>query len=201
MNLADALAQKGQSDEAMVHYEQAIKLEPNYADAYYNRGNVLLAKGRTEEAIADLEKALQLQPNDCNAHTCLANALLQQGLVEDAIAHYETALELDPNDPHSRNNIAWVLATSSNASIRNGTKAVDFAQQAVVLSGGREAQFLRTLAAAYAETGRFSEAIATAQQAAAIANMQGKSRLANKLERDLLLYQGHLSLQQNSLGD
>jgi len=201
MNLADALAQKGQSDEAMVHYNQAIKLEPNYADAYYNRGNVLLTKGRIEEAIEDLEKTLQLQPNDFNAHTCLGNALLQQGLVKDAIAHYEMALELDPNDPHSRNNLAWVLATSSDASIRNGTRAVDFAQQAVVLTGGREPQFIRTLAAAYAETGRFSEAIANAQRAAVIANMQGKSQLANKLERDLLLYRGHLSLQQNSLGD
>ena len=201
MNLADALAGKGQSDEAMVHYNQSIKLEPNYADAYYNRGNVLFANNRIDEAIADWERTLQLQPNDFNAHTCLGNAFLRQGLVKDAIAHYETALAIAPDDPHSRNNIAWVLATSSDASIRNGTKAVDFAQQAVVLSGGREPQFLRTLAAAYAETGRFSEAIANAQHAAAIANMQGKSRLANKLERDIVLYRGHLSLRQNSLGD
>jgi tetratricopeptide (TPR) repeat protein len=201
MNLADALARKGQSDEAMVHYNQAIKLEPNYADTYYNRGNVLFANDRVDEAIADWEKTLELQPSDFNAHTCLANALLRKGLVKDAIAHYETALALAPDDPHSRNNIAWVLATSSDASIRDGTRAVDFAQQAVLLSGGREPQFLRTLAAAYAETGRFSEAIAAAQQAAAVANMQGKSRLANKLERDLALYRGHLSLQQNSFGD
>jgi Flp pilus assembly protein TadD len=201
MNLANALARKGQSDEAMVHYNQAINLEPNYADAYYNRGNVLFAKGHIEEAIADWEKTLLLQPNDFNAHTCLANALLRQGLVKDAIANYETALALAPDDPYSRNNLAWVLATSSDASIRHGTRAVDFALQAVALSGGREPQFLRTLAAAYAETGRFSEAIATAQQAAAIANMQGKSQLAHKLGGDLVLYRGHLSLQQNSLGD
>jgi tetratricopeptide (TPR) repeat protein len=201
MNLADALARKGQSDEAMVHYNQAMKLEPNYADAYYNRGNILFAKGRIEEAIADWEKTLQLQPNDFNAHTCLANALLRQGLVKDAIAHYETALALAPDDPHSRNNIAWVLATSSDASIRDGTRAVDFAQQAVALSGGREPQFLRTLAAAYAESGRFSEAIVAAQQAAAIANMQGKTKLANNLARDLVLYRGNLPLQQSSVGD
>ena len=201
MNLADALARKGKSDEAMVHYEQAITLEPNYADAYYNRGNVLFAKGRIEEAIANWQKTLQIQPNDADAHTCLANAFLRQGLIKDAIAHYETALALAPDDPHSRNNIAWVLATSSDASIRDGARAVDFAQQAVALSGGREPQFLRTLAAAYAETGRFSEAIVEAQQATVIAKMQGKQLLADNLEKDLLLYRANLSLRKNSPGD
>jgi tetratricopeptide (TPR) repeat protein len=201
MNLADSLARKGRSDEAMVHYQQAIRLEPNYADAYYNRGNVLLAKGQIDDAIADLEKTLQLQPNDADAHTCLGNALLRKGSLNDAIAHYETALALAPEDPHSRNNIAWVLATSSNDSIRDGAKAIGFAEQAVALSGGREPQFLRTLAAAYAENGRFSEAIAAAQQAAAIANMQGKQRLATNLANDLMFYRTDLPLRENSLGD
>lgn len=201
MNLADALAQKGQSDEAMVHYEQAIRLEPNYADAYYNRGNVLFTKGRIDEAIADLEKTLQIQPNDADAHTCLGNALLRQGLRTEAIAHYEKAMALAPEDPHSRNNIAWLLATSSDAAIRDGAKAVAFANEAVQLSGGREPSFVRTLAAAYAESGRFSEAVAAAGQASAIATMQGKTKLANSLEKDLLLYRGHLPLRGDSLSN
>jgi tetratricopeptide (TPR) repeat protein len=201
MNLADALARKGQSDEAMVHYEEAIKLQPNYADAYYNRGNVLFAKGRIDEAIADWEKTLQIQPNDADAHTGLGNALLRQGSLKEAIAHYEKALALAPDDPHSRNNVAWVLATASDASIRDGTRAVGFAQEAVQLSGGREPRFLRTLAAAYAESGRFSEALAVAQRAAVIATMQGKTGVANRLEKDLVLYRGRLPLRENSLGD
>src|SRR5438034_10051844 len=130
MNLADALARKGQSDEAMVHYQQSIRLEPNYADAYYNRGNVLLAKGKIDDAIADWEKTLQLQPNDADAHTCLGNALLRKGSLNEAIAHYEMALALAPEDPRSRNNLAWILATSSDAKIRDGAKAVESAQQA-----------------------------------------------------------------------
>jgi Flp pilus assembly protein TadD len=201
MNLADALARKGRSDEAIVHYEEAIRLQPNYADAYYNRGNVLFTKGRTDEAIADWEKTLQLQPNDADAHTGLGNALLQKGALQEAIAHYETALALSPEDPHSRNNLAWVLATASDASIRDGTKAVGFAQEAVQLSGGREPRFLRTLAAAYAESGRFFEARAVAQQAALIATMQGKTDVSNRLEKDLVLYRGHLPLRENSTGD
>jgi tetratricopeptide (TPR) repeat protein len=201
MNLGDALARKGRSDEALLHYEHAIQLEPNYADAYYNRGNVLFAKGRFDEAIADWEKTLLIQPNDADAHTCLGNALLQQGSLKQAIAQYEMALALAPEDPHSHNNIAWTLATSSDDSIRDGAKAVGFAQQAVALSGGREPQFLRTLGAAYAETGRFTEAIAAARQAAVIANMQGKQRLAKNLEQDLVLYRANLPLRASSVGD
>ena len=196
MNLADALARKGQSDEAMVHFEEAIRLQPNYADAYYNRGNVLFAEGRIDEAMADWEKTLQIQPNDADAHTCIGNALLRKGSLKEAIAHYEKALALAPGDPHSRNNIAWVLATSSDDSIRDGVKAVEFAQEAVQLSSGRDPNFVRTLAAAYAESSRFSEAIAAAQQAITIAAMQGKTGLANTLRKEIALYRGHMSLRE-----
>jgi tetratricopeptide (TPR) repeat protein len=201
MNLADDLARKGRSDEAMVHYEEAIRLQPDYAEAYYNRGNVLYAKGRIDEAIADFEKTLQIQPNDADAHTGLGNALLRKGALKEAIAHYNEAMTLAPKDPHSRSNTAWVLATSTDASIRDGAKAVELAQQAVSLSGGREPLFFRTLAAAYAETGRFSDAIAVTQQAAAIAGMQGQTGLANLLEEDVLLYREQVPLRRTSAGD
>ncbi len=193
-----SLGLKGLADEAMVHYEEAIKLVPNYADAYYNRGNILFANGRVDEAIADWEKSLQLKPNDADAHTCLGNALLRQGFPNEAIAHYEKASEFAPEDPRSRNNIAWLLATSSDAAIRDGARAVALANEAVELSNGREPSFLRTLAAAYAESGRFSEAVAVARQASVIATMQGKTKLANGLEKDLVLYRSRLPLRENS---
>ena len=201
MNLADALSRKGQSDAALVHYEEAIRLQPNYADAYYNRGNVLLTNGRVQEAIADLETAIQIQPNDADAHTCLGNALLQQGSLKEAIAQYEDASALAANDPHSRNNIAWVLGTSSDASVRDGAKAVEFAQQAVRLSDSRDPKFIRTLAAAYAESGRFAEAVTTAKQAVMIATMQGKSGLAHVLDEDVRLYRANIPLRGTKLAD
>jgi protein O-mannosyl-transferase len=201
MNLADALGRKGEPDEAMVHYEEAIKLQPNYADAYYNRGNILFAEGRIDDAIADWEKTLQIQPNDADAHTCLGNALLRRGSVKEAVAHYENAIALAPEDPHSRINIAWVLATAPDASIRDGIKAVEFAQQAMELLGGKDPQFLRTLAAAYAESGRFSEAITTAKQGIMIATMQGKSGLAHVLDEDVGLYRAHVPLRGSKTAD
>jgi protein O-mannosyl-transferase len=201
MNLGDALARKGQPDEAMAHFEQAINLQPDYAEAYYNRGNVLYAKGRIDGAMADFEKALQIQPNDADAHTGLGNALLRKGALKEAMAQYSQAVALAPEDPHSRSNLAWLLATSSDASIRDGAKAVELAQQAVSLSGGREPLFFRTLAAAYAETGRFSNAIAVIQQGVAIARVQGKTSLADLLEGDVLLYRQQVPLRRTSAGD
>jgi superkiller protein 3 len=201
MNLGDALARKGQPDEAMAHFEQAINLQPDYAEAYYNRGNVLYAKGRIDEAMADFQKTLQIQPNDADAHTGLGNGLLRKGALKEAMAQYSQAVALAPEDPHSRSNLAWLLATSSDASIRDGAKAVELAQQAVSLSGGREPLFFRTLAAAYAETGRFSNAIAVIQQGVAIARVQGKTSLADLLEGDALLYRQQAPLRRTSAGD
>jgi tetratricopeptide (TPR) repeat protein len=200
MNLADALARKGRSDEAMVHYEEAIRLQPNYADAYYNRGNVLFAEGRIDKAVEDWEKTLQIQPGYADAHTGLGNALLRKGLLREAIANYEKALALAPEDPHSRINIAWVLATASDASIRDGAKAVEFAQKAVELSNTEDPKFLRALAAAYAEAGRFSEAIEAAQRGMEIATGQSNFQLANLLQGDIALYRGGLPLRQMSPG-
>ena len=201
MNLGDALARKGQPDEAMAHFEQAIKLQPDYAEAYYNRGNVLYAKGRIDEAMADFEKTLQIQPSDADAHTGLGNVLLRKGALKEAITQYSEAVALAPEDPHSRSNLAWLLATSSDASIRDGAKAVELAQQAVSVSGGREPLFFRTLAAAYAETGRFSNAIAVIQQGVALARVQGKTSLADLLEEDVLLYRQQAPLRRTSAGD
>jgi protein O-mannosyl-transferase len=201
VNLGDALSRKGQPDEAIVHYDEAIKSEPNYADAYYDRGNILFAEGHIDEAMADWEKTLQIRPDDADAHTCLGNALLRRGSVKEAVAQYENAIALAPQDPHSRINMAWVLATAPDASIRDGIKAVEFAQQAMELSGGNDPKFLRTLAAAYAESGRFSEAITTAKQAMMTATMQGKAALAHVLYGDVELYRANVPLRAAKSAD
>ena len=94
-----------------------------------------------------------------------------------------------------------MLATSSDASIRDGAKAVELARQAISLSGGKEPLFFRSLAAAYAETGRFSDAIAVIQQAVAIARIQRKTNLADLFEKDVVLYRQQVPLRRTSAGD
>ena len=87
-------------------------------------------------------------------------------------------------------NLAWVFATSPDQSIRNGAKAVQLAEQAVRISGGRIAILFRTLAAAYAENGRFVDAIQTAQRGIELANSQGNSGLATELQTNIAALPG-----------
>ena len=188
-NLANALARKGLLDEAISHYEKAVKLRPDYGDPYFNLGSVLFQHGRTDEAIAQWQKALATQPNDAGFHTVLGNAFLKKGLRKDAIAEYEHAARISQQDPMARNNLAWLLATSSDASIRDGPKAMELAKQAVQLSGGKDPNYLRTFAAACAETGRFAEAKETAQQALQTAQNQGNATLANAIRDEIALYE------------
>jgi protein O-mannosyl-transferase len=188
-NLANALARKGRLDEAVNHYEESIRLRPDYGDPYFNLGSVLFQQGRIDDAIVQWHKALAAQPNDAGFHTALGNAFLKKGLQKDAIAEYEHAARISRQDPMARNNLAWLLATSSDTSIRDGNRAIEVAKQAVQLSGGQDANYLRTLAAGYAETGRFAEAKETARRGLQAAQTQGNSVLANALRDEIALYE------------
>ena len=187
-NLGNALVRKKLVDEAITHYEKAVELRPDYADGHYNLGSALLQEGRIDEAIAHWQKTLSLQPNDAEAHTTLGDALLRKGEIGEAIAHYEKALEIAPHSLLTLNNLAWALSTCPDASRRNGARAIELAQEADQLAGGQNPIFIRTLAAAYAENGRFNDAIETAQRAVQLALAQDNFALASKLEKDIDLY-------------
>jgi tetratricopeptide (TPR) repeat protein len=188
-NLGNALLQKGKVDEAIAQYQKALHFKPDYAEAHNNLGYVLLQKGRVDEAIACYQKALQIKPTFAEAHNNLGVALLQKGNVSEAIVHFQQAVQIEPGDPAAQNNLAWLLATCPQASLRNGNKAVELARQINELTGGKDPGILHTLAAALAETGRFSEAVETAQRALRLAGAQSNMRLAGQLEFELKLYQ------------
>jgi tetratricopeptide (TPR) repeat protein len=188
-NLANALARRGLPSEAVGHYENAVKLRPDYGDPYLNLGIVLFQQGRVGDAIAQWQKALATQPNDAGFHTGLGNAFLKGELPKEAIAEYEHAARISTHDPVPRNNLAWLLATSPDASIRDGNRAIEFAKQAVQLSRGKNPNYLRTLAAAFAESGRFAEAKETARQALQAAERGSNSALATALHDEIALYE------------
>jgi Flp pilus assembly protein TadD len=198
-NLGNAFLRKKLVDQAITHYEKAVELRPDYADGHYNLGSALLQEGRIDEAIAHWQRTLSIQPNDAEAHTTLGDALLRNGEIAQAIAHYETALEIAPRSVSTLNNLAWALSTCSDASLRNGAKAIELAQEADRLAGGKNPIFIRTLAAAYAENGRFTDAIETAQRALQLATAQDNFALASKLEKDLDLYRTNSPLRHSGL--
>ncbi len=188
-NLGSALRQKGRVDEAITQYQNALQINPGYVDALNNLGSALRQKGRVDEAISHYQEALKIKPDFAGAHYNLGNALLQKGSMSEAIAHFQMALQLEPADPGVQNNLAWLLAACPEASLRNGNKAVELARQANALTGGKNPIILHTLAAAYAEAGRFSEAMETAQRALRVAEEQSNTGLAGQLQLEMKLYQ------------
>jgi tetratricopeptide (TPR) repeat protein len=209
-NLGNALFQAGQIDEAITHFQTTLQLlsaesDARVAEAHYNLGNALFQKDQVDEAIAQYRKAVEVNSvYRAEAHYNLGNALLGKGQLSEAIAQYRKAIELRPEHADAHNNLAWVLATCSDPSIRDGTKATELAERANQLSRGNNPIFLHTLAAAYAETGRLSEAIATVQRALELAETQGNTVLVDSLRRELALYQSgmpyHEPIESNSGG-
>jgi tetratricopeptide (TPR) repeat protein len=188
INLGNALLQTGQTDAAVAEYKQTLDLPFDHAESHYSIANAFRKKGDVEAAIAHYRKALENRPDFANAHNNLGNALRQQGKIQQAMHEYEAALKNDPELFLAANNLAWMLATSSDPSIRNGAKAVQLAEQANDQSGG-DPLILHTLAAAYAENGQFPKAVEVAQHALEIAEANGITSLAESLRNKLALYQ------------
>jgi protein O-mannosyl-transferase len=198
-NLGNALTRKNRIDEALSHYEKAVALRPDYADAHFNFGHALLRRGQLDDAIAEWQKTLSIQPDDAEAHTSLANALLRKGSLREAMDHYEKAIAAPVPSIFALNNLAWILSTCPDASYRNGPRAVVLAKAAVQFSKGKVATFIRTLAAAQAETGRCNDAIESAGRAQEVARAQSDVDLASELEKDVDLYRSKSRLRDPSL--
>src|SRR5499427_4144859 len=157
-NLGNTLVDQGKVLEAIQCYKRALELNPSYAEAYYNLGNVLAHQGKLSEAIQNYERAVQLKPDYAEACYNMGVALQGEGKVAEAIQHKSDYVE-------ALNNLAYVLATSQNAMLRNTTRAIALSEQANHLTGGGNPIVLGTLATAYAEAGRYREALETVRRA------------------------------------
>lgn len=198
-NLGIIFLDKGQLDEAISKLQAAIDLRPENGPAHDNLAKALLQKGRLAEAMVHYRKFLEIEPGNVEARNILGTALIQQGRVTEAIDQWQKVLAIQPDNGNAASNLAWVFATCPEDSMREGAHAVELAEKALRISGGKIPMIYRVLAAAYAENGRFSDAIETAQRGAELANSQGNPALAAELESNIALYQSGKPLRDPSI--
>lgn len=191
-NLGNAFLQNGNTDAAISQLRAGLAIEPGNAAANNDLAAALFQKGQIDEAIKYFQAALALSPDYFDARINLGNAMLQRGKLDEAATQFEAALDHQPNsaaalDGLSR--VAWRLATSSDPSVRNGPRALELAGKTCQLTGGNNPKLDAILAAAYAETGQFPQAIATVQRAMQLAATQNNTALLAALQSQLKLYQ------------
>jgi protein O-mannosyl-transferase len=187
-NLGNAFAARGRFDEAIGNYHRAIRIKPDYCQALDNLGLALAARGRFDEAIGNYRRAIQINPNCPETYFHLGMTFDQSGRNREAVAQYQEALRLNPNLVRALNNLAWMLAADSDDELRNGAEAVRLAERACDLTHYGQPLIIGTLAAAYAECGRFPEAVTTADKAAQLATDAGSKNLAWQIRQMLELY-------------
>jgi tetratricopeptide (TPR) repeat protein len=176
-NLRTALAQRlpPDVDEAQAHATMHMAL-----------GVALKSQGKVAEGVTELEQAIALRPDLSMASGLLVDTLLEQRKPREALSAIERVLTARPDDAQLLSRAAWILATSSNDAVRNGARAVEYAERAARATNGQDVVAVDVLAAAYAETGQFDRAVATARDGI---------RLATQIHSNVLpVVQSHLAL-------
>lgn len=174
--------------EAIEKYRAAVEINPNNFEALNNLGFSLCQMDQFDEAIEINCRAIRLNPSVPGAYYHLGLALDRSGRTHEAVPEYREAIKLDPDLVEALNDLAWVLAANSDDQLRNGDEAVRLSQHACELTHYERPLLIGTLAAAYAEAGRFSDAVAKAKQAEEIATKSGLKEVAGKNQQLLEFY-------------
>ena len=157
-NLGVALSHVGRFEEAIGHYEQALRFAPDDAEAQNNWGVCLSGLGKMQEAIAHYEQALRLKPDYAEAHNNLGLTLSQIGRIEDAIGHYEQALRIKPDYSIAHFNLGIAFGQTGRVQ-----EEIEQYQQALRINPAY-AKAHRNLGIALEQRGRVQEAIEQYQQ-------------------------------------
>jgi tetratricopeptide (TPR) repeat protein len=177
----------GEYDKAIRLFTKAIESgelsQDNLSIVYYNRGNAWRKKGNYDKAIADFTKVIEIDPQDVYAYYDRGYAWEDKGDYNKAIADFTKVIEIDPQYADAYNSLAWLMAICPDGRYRDGKRAVEFAEKAVKLE--ETANRLDTLAAAYAEAGRFQDAIQTQERAIKLVEKEGETE-------DLAEFKKHL---------
>jgi Flp pilus assembly protein TadD len=182
------LTRMGQLGQAKDDFLRALELKPDYVDAHNNLGVLWSKAGRPDLAVRHFRQALQLNPDNPNANCNLAITLALSGLMRDAAGYYRRAIQAKSNWPEPMISLARILASCSDEGIRDGAEAVRLAEEACRLTNYARPDALDALAAAYAEAGRFSDAVAAAGKAVELAKRMGQNDSAAEIARRLELY-------------
>ena len=191
-NLGILLIQKGQLTNGTVQLREAMRLNPTNAETQLNLAFALNQQEQWPEAAELFSKTVSGNFPDPKAHYEFAVALAHLKKTRAAMSQYASALLIQPDFPDALDGLAWILSTDANPDFRNGTEAVRMAERACALTGRQDPEKLKTLAAAYAETGRFEEAISTVRTA---------KDLAVKANRQELVHECALMLEHFQRGE
>ena len=197
-DLGIALSRANQFARARDAFIAAVRLAPGHVDARYNLGVIEATNGRIDEAVDEFEAVLALNRKHVAARFALGATLLGQGRPSEAAEAFQAVLETDPDHLEAIRRLAWLLATASDGSVRDGAEAVRLAERACEATNFADPNSLDTLAAAFAETGRFAEAVATCRKAVALATAGGKNSQASEYRRHLGKFRAGRALRERS---
>lgn len=183
-----AVALSGKPEAAIPYFQKATQINADFFEAYYNLGALQERAKRIDEAADAWQNTVRIRPKFAQGHENLGYDFYMQGKFSESLAQLRLALEEEPNRLFALNLAASLLGTCPDSSIRNGAESLQLADRAKQLSEGKNAAILDTLSAAYAETGRFEQAIETEQEALGLATQQGNAALAATLKLHLERY-------------
>jgi Flp pilus assembly protein TadD len=175
-------------DQAIAAFVKALELRPDDARAHARLGKAMWLGGKASDAIAHLQRAVTLAPENGEYWSVYGKALASAGQGQAAIEALRKASQLRPSDVGSATRLAWELATSVDANVRDGKSAVALAEELCRKTNDADPDTLDALAAAYAETGKFAEAVATAAKAVELASRSNASAAAKGIQARIDLY-------------
>lgn len=129
-------------------FNRSLAVTKNNYIAHNNYGSLLSQEGRLDEAIVHFRESVRINPKHAKAQYNLGLALVQTRKYEEAAGHLRKSLQLDPNCPYTLINLAYVLATSENPKLRNGSEALQLAKKACELTDYSNPEMLKILSVA-----------------------------------------------------